>query len=1241
MNAVPGQKGELLFVHDSNNNVKWLVDSGALYSIVPPTPAQRAQKQENYLQAANGTKIHCYGSVEKTIVLGSKSFVFEFIIADVKHHILGADFLAEHYLAPNQRDNSLIDLNSFDTIPTVVAKGEPPSHLKLINEVNSPFYQLLDQYPDILQPTFTLKEVKHGVRHHIPTTGHPVQFRARRLNPEKLAVAKEEIGKLEKLGICHRGKSEWASPLMVTTKPDGGWRVCGDYRRLNSMTPDDRYPVRTLQDFTAELQGKKIFSKSDMLKGYHQIPVADEDIGKTAVITPFGLFIFPRTPFGLKNAGQDFQRLMDEIFGDIPYVFCYIDDILIASVDEQEHLQDLKVVLDKLRENGLVTNRKKCVLGQKSLEFLGYLVDENGISPLPDRVAAIRDFPRPTTVQELQRFLGMLNYYRRFIPRAAHHLHHLFEALKGRPRNLVWDRGCELSFSAAKEALAQATLLHHPRTGAHLALTTDASKFAVGGVLEQWGPKGWEPLSYYSKKLSESQQLWPPYDRELLGTFNAVRYFRPMIEGKPFTLFTDHLSLVPSVSKKSDPQTARQAYQLSAVAEYTTDFRYIQGKANVVADSLSRPPGSDSNSVTYQDNDHSSVSSHLSDAAERARDNNAAATVPALPSSSSSPAEENNAAASVPASHSSSLLSSSSTEENNAAALAPAPSSSSSSASSSVPPQQRDVKQEAKEDLVCLVNSIGQMNLSLEEMARDQALDPDFRRISADARTGLQLRSVDLGTRKLIVDVSNGPARPFVPFSWRKRVFDVMHGLGHPGVERTRQTVAEKFVWPSLRQDVTRWARECQHCQRSKVLRHVAPPIGDFEVPPKRFEHLNLDLVTLTPSNGFKHLLTIVDRFSRWPVAIPIKDMTVETIADAFAHGWVAHYGIPSSITTDRGAQFLSAAWAQLMSTWGIRSHTTTAYHPEANGLVERLHRRLKEALLACSQDHTNEWYWKPPTVMLSLRTTLKPDLGACPAELVYGEPLAVPGSLLSNAPSADDTLQQQQRSTLNNLRLEVARLQPTPTSAHRQQNVRLPQELQSCTHVFVRKAPVQPCWSAPYSGPYRVLSRAEHFFRISIPGKGADSVALARLKPAVIASDEEFQEPPPARGPGRPPGPRRAPPPPPPPPPPTPPRRGPGRPRKAPSPPPPLPPPSPTTTTNEPNRVSRQQPREPSPSTARPSAANSSQTGSEPVPTRAAGASAPPRRSERILSKERNSKRPNVSYAAPLAAVLKSHLGM
>ena len=350
------------------------------------------------------------------------------------------------------------------------------------------------------------------------------------------------------------------------------------------MTPDDQYPVRQLKDFTLELHGKKYFSKIDLLKGYHQIPVADEDVPKTAVITPFGLPLF-----SLKNAGQDFQRLMDEILGDIPRVFVYIDNILVASETLEQHLQNLELVFKTLSANGMVVQRPKCVLGKSSLEFLGYQVNTSGISPLKDRVTAIEQTTPPTTFKELQRFLGMVGYYQRFIPNAATHLFHLFEALKGKPKMLEWTANCQRSFEATKAALATATLLHHPRPGSELALTTNASNTAISSILEQLGPKGWEPLAFWSTMLEPNQQQWPPYNRELLAAFRGTRHFRSWMEGQPFTLYMDHQSLVPSIHKKTDPHTLRQTYQLSCVAEFTTDIRYVEGKANVVADALSRP----------------------------------------------------------------------------------------------------------------------------------------------------------------------------------------------------------------------------------------------------------------------------------------------------------------------------------------------------------------------------------------------------------------------------------------------------------------------------------------------------------------------------------------------------------------------------------------------------------------------------------------------------------------------------
>ena len=1076
VNNVTGQNPNdcfLLYVTDTKRNEKWLLDGGALLSIIPPTPQQRLQgPSETKLKAANGTDITCYGTTKRTITIGTQDFSFDFVIADIQTRILGADFLASNYLAPNHRDAHLINLQDYSTLPAQHARGIHSQSINFVHHIDDPYYKLLDQYPEITTPTFTIKQPEHDVRHHIPTgDSPPVQSRSRRLDPEKLAVAKAELEKLVDLGVCHRGKSEWSSPLLVTTKPNGGWRVCGDYRRLNNLTTDDRYPVRSIADFTAELDNKTIFSKIDLMKGYHQIQVAEGDIKKTAVITPFGLFIFPRTPFGLKNAGQDFQRLMDQILGDLPRVYVYIDDILVASENPEQHLKDLEEVFKTLSANGLVIQRSKCVLGVSELEFLGYQVNSTGITPLPDRVVAIRATTPPTSVKELQRFLGMVGYYRRFIPKAAAHLYHLFEALKGKPKTLEWTPECQLSFDATKEALAKASLLFHPRPGAQLALTTDASNSAVGGVLEQRGPNGWEPLAFYSSKLKPNERLWPPYDRELLGAFKGIRHFKQMIEGRTFTLYTDHQSLVPSLSKKTDPQTARQTYQLSCISEYTTDIRYVQGKANLVADALSRP------------------NEDLVDVAE-------------VNSLSKDSLDISGPVQSDVSNDSSGLSSSSSHKE-----------------------ASRTKLEAATADLACVINAIGDMGMDWEEVARQQPVDPEFGRLRDDARSGLNLKSVDVGRHNIIVDVSNGFPRPYIPYQSRRRIFDLIHGLGHPGVERTRQAVAAKVVWPSMRQDVSKWARECLSCQQAKVTRHTVPPIGEFQVPNRRFQHLNVDIVTLPVSNGFRYLLTAVDRFTRWPMAVPLVDITAESVMDAFAHGWVQTFGVPVAITTDRGSQFCSSMFSQLTKTWGIQHFMTAPYHPEANGLVERFHRRLKEALIALGSESPNEWFWRLPCALLAIRTTLKPDLGASPADLVFGEGLALPGEALPTNPATDEQLARQRASALADLRLEVARLQPIPTSAHRQPTINMPQDLASCTHIFVRRGGIHSTLASPYVGPFRVISRDGQNFVIAVSGRPNEVVAISRVKPAITTFDDaEDAAPPP-----RPPRGRRPQPPPPP----------------------------------------------------------------------------------------------------------------
>ncbi len=224
------------------------------------------------------------------------------------------------------------------------------------------------------------------------------------------AAAKAAFEDMERQGIVRRSSSCWASPLHMVKKADGTWRPCGDFRRLNLITEPDKYPLPRMDDLAASLSGCKIFSKLDLKQGYHQIPMRAEDIKKTAIITPFGLFEYTRMPFGLRNSGQTFQRLMDRVVAGLEGVFCYLDDILVASPDADSHRRHLQQLFDRLRQYGLVLNATKCVFGRPAVEFLGHSVTGDGAAPLEDKTAAIRAFPRPTTVKELQGFLGTVNF---------------------------------------------------------------------------------------------------------------------------------------------------------------------------------------------------------------------------------------------------------------------------------------------------------------------------------------------------------------------------------------------------------------------------------------------------------------------------------------------------------------------------------------------------------------------------------------------------------------------------------------------------------------------------------------------------------------------------------------------------------------------------------------------------------------------------------------------------------------
>ncbi len=269
--------------------------------------------------------------------------------------------------------------------------------------------------------------------------------------------------------------------------------ACGDYRRLNLATTHNRYPLPSLFDLSNKLHSYKFFSCIDLVKGYHQIPMVAQDVAKTAIITPFGLFEYLFMPFSLHNATQTFQRFMDSLFKQLPFVFCYMDDLIIASHRLEEHHEHLWQIFTILQENSLQINPTKCVFAAAAVEFLGHRVDQHGVRPLQRHVQAISDFPPPQDVEQLHQFLGMVNFYRRFLPGIARTLQPLTDALRGDPKMLEWQP--TVAFKAAKAALAAAVPLAHPTLNTVLSLATDASDTHVGGMLQQLARGSWQPRS--------------------------------------------------------------------------------------------------------------------------------------------------------------------------------------------------------------------------------------------------------------------------------------------------------------------------------------------------------------------------------------------------------------------------------------------------------------------------------------------------------------------------------------------------------------------------------------------------------------------------------------------------------------------------------------------------------------------------------------------------------------------------
>ena len=803
------------------------------------------------------------------------------------------------------------------------------------------------------------KEMGAGVKHPINLIPGAKPFRAKpyRMSPLEQQALADILEKYLSRGWIQPCESEWGAPVFMVPKktidPKTGrpeYRMVVDYRRVNAVSTPCAYPLPQADTILRRWSGKKFFSCLDFESGYHQIPLADDAKKVSAFVCEKGLFAFNVTPFGLHSAPATFQAMVDRVFaGPIAEGWCaaYIDDVTIASSSWEEHLHHIETILQILKKNNLTLRRKKCFFGMDRCNLLGHVISSAGVMPEKQKVQAMLDFPRPSSIKGVQCFLGMVNYYSEYVHRFATIRDPLVNLqrvgntqyrckdkkircfldkkevpegavrvkdpkvfLPGEPNPTngpVWDDKVEASFQQVKEAMAKATLLNYPNPEEEYTIHTDASSVAIGGILSQSG----RPVAYYSRKLRGAELNYGIYDTEGLALVECVRKWMHMIDnGRRVECHVDNSALSKLLNQQFT--CPRQWRWCQILGRLPIDLKWVKGEVNP-ADAFTRQ-----DLHMLWDLDVSEVDTE-------------GPCVPPL---------------------------------------------------KLVDPDANKTWEDAylKDPALCVVWNV----------LNKRTQSPNAKRISEEYHLsgGLVFRSSD--------------DRLAVPQNMRKELLEAGHQLaGHGGSAKVLWAL-RMYTWHGMRGDILQYCRRCPTCQMNKrgSVPYQARPHA-WCPPSAPFERLHVDFVgdfediTVGTKKGkpvlYNYVMTAICPFSKFAFAVPCrKNVTSEETIRMLQTSVFATTGIPKVLVTDRGSVFESEVFTSRMADMGVEHRLCSAKYPQANGVVERLHRDIN-SMLKCSlntwKNTTASQQWLDclgPAVMAH-NQTLHSVLGCSPYEVLFG----------------------------------------------------------------------------------------------------------------------------------------------------------------------------------------------------------------------------------------------------------------
>ena len=827
------------------------------------------------------------------------------------------------------------------------------------NDFKERFDQVCQEYDDVFSKSSSdlgrteLLTMEIDTGDHPPITQRPYNLALRHVD-----WVQEELFNLEKAGVITKSVSPWASPIVIVPKKTAPGepprrRMCVDYRMVNSLAPPvvkahskakgvlSFVPIPKIDEIYAKLKDSHIYSTFDMRSGYYHLGLSTEAQAKTAFVLggpKGGKWEFKVCPFGLSQAPAYFQRLINQVIEGLPFAFAYLDDILIFSKDVEEHMEHVKILLQRLREAHLKINARKCNFLKKHVQYLGHLISGDGIMPVPEKLDSLKKMTPPTTVKGVRQFLGFTGYYRKFIPRFSDIARPLTNLTK-QDTDFVWTKECQKHFELLKEFLLKEPVLKYPDPNKPYIMYTDASKYGWAGVLTQeyeYDEDGkikkiHHPITYLSGLFRGPQLNWAALTKEAYAIYMSVKKLAYYITDAQITLRTDHLPLKKFLEKNTlNSKVNNWAVEISP---FRIKLEYIKGIKNTLADTMSRLLDINDSIAPEQEGDDQEFGECVFEQLDPILVN-----VIQNPKAVK-PTEEDNVA----------------TDE-------------------------------------C------QWDITPEQLVKLQSQDSFCLRVLNKMQKEKENNShpyyIEEGVlKKYVVDNKQRFETIVVPKGCVNILLKLAHDeLGHNGSARTYMMLKRHYYWKGMKPQVYKYVKRCKTCQKFNV--HIVKyQKGHFEIPEAPMDFISMDLIGnfIPSSSGNRYALTVICMLTGFVWCIPIPDKKAETVVNAYLERVYYWWGGSRKILSDNGTEFKNALFTEVAKTLGVEHKIySPPYHPQSNGRIEGFHLFLK----SCMAKHisTNkEWDEVIPLACAAYNFMPNEHSRESPFFLMYGRDARIP----------------------------------------------------------------------------------------------------------------------------------------------------------------------------------------------------------------------------------------------------------